>query len=82
MKHVPESLSSVGFFKLCYVDINKSTNVDQLFSYYMNSMLKLKASHPEINVVLLLSQSLEFKKAGKQSSKRFWAKHHLDTLKI
>jgi len=38
----------LAFMKLCYVDFNPRTDVDDLFSYYRRTLQALKAEHPEI----------------------------------
>ncbi len=38
----------LAFMKLCFVDFNSSTNVDELFAYYQNAIATLKREHPEI----------------------------------
>ncbi len=47
-----ESMSSseeldVAFFKLCYVDIHELTNVEELFSHYVEAMAELKSRFME-----------------------------------
>lgn len=36
----------IAFFKFCYVDITKETDVDELFDHYKSSMARLKAEFP------------------------------------
>lgn len=38
----------LAFLKLCYVDFNPSTDVDELFAYYRATIEALKREHPEI----------------------------------
>lgn len=38
----------LAFMKLCYVDFNPSTDVDELFAYYRTAIEALKREHPEI----------------------------------
>jgi len=38
----------LAFMKLCYVDFNPRTDVDELFAYYRNTIEALKREHPEI----------------------------------
>ncbi len=38
----------IAFFKFCYVDINKDTDVKELFKYYTSAMSKLKKKYPNV----------------------------------
>lgn len=38
----------LAFMKLCYVDFNPRTDVDDLFAYYRSTLEALKREHPEI----------------------------------
>ena len=40
------SASDVAFFKYCYVDINRETNVDEVFSDYIFKIKRLKTAYP------------------------------------
>jgi hypothetical protein len=44
----PRLKPDMAFMKLCYVDFNPSTDVDDLFSYYRRTLESLKSEHPEI----------------------------------
>ena len=39
---------NLAFMKLCYVDFNPRTDVDELFNYYRSTVASLKKEHPEI----------------------------------
>ena len=39
--------ADVAFFKFCYVDFNKSTDITQLFEKYKTEMAKLEQQNPE-----------------------------------
>jgi len=39
---------NLAFMKLCYVDFNPRTDVDELFNYYRSTVESLKKEHPEI----------------------------------
>jgi hypothetical protein len=41
----------IAFFKFCYVDIQKKTEVDALFEYYYNKMIHLEEKFPELILV-------------------------------
>lgn len=43
---------SLVFFKFCYVDILRTTNVDSIFNYYKKRMLILKDKYPYHQMVL------------------------------
>lgn len=49
---LPEEDSSVIMFKFCYIDFSKTANVDSIFTYYKENMLKLKNAHPKCKIVL------------------------------
>jgi hypothetical protein len=38
--------ADIAFFKLCYIDINKSTDVEKLFDKYFKTMAQLKKDYP------------------------------------
>ncbi len=38
----------LAFFKFCYVDINKDTNVDSVFKYYVQTISYLKEKYPKV----------------------------------
>ncbi len=40
--------ADLAFFKLCYVDIDAETNVEQLFSHYRSVMERLRQDYPEV----------------------------------
>jgi hypothetical protein len=41
----------IAFMKLCFVDFNPQTDVDDLFNYYRNTLEALKREFPEIHFV-------------------------------
>ena len=41
----------IAFFKLCYVDINKETDVKEIFNYYSETMDNLKKTFPSVTFV-------------------------------
>jgi hypothetical protein len=43
--------ADIAFFKLCYVDINKSTDVDLLFKDYRQTMAELKKAYPNVTFI-------------------------------
>jgi hypothetical protein len=47
---IADSLN-IAFFKLCYIDINSKTNVDELFAKYKATMDSLKQNYPNITFV-------------------------------
>lgn len=53
--------AEVAFFKFCYVDITRNTDVDKLFSAYKTAMLRLREQYPNtqfVHVTAPLSVSL------------------------
>lgn len=40
--------TGIAFFKFCYVDFNKNTDIDSLFSFYQNTFDSLEKERPEI----------------------------------
>jgi hypothetical protein len=44
----PRLRPDLAFMKLCYVDFEPRTDVDDLFSYYQRTLEALKREHPEI----------------------------------
>ncbi|WP_321391026.1 hypothetical protein [uncultured Desulfuromusa sp.] len=43
----------IAFLKLCYVDINKDTDIENIFEYYQSVMLKINADFPDIKLIHL-----------------------------
>lgn len=43
--------ADIAFFKFCYIDVNPSTNVAELFRYYKNTMEKLKNKFPKVTFI-------------------------------
>ena len=43
--------SDIAFFKFCYIDINKSTDVKSLFNTYQQKMSELKAAYPGVTFI-------------------------------
>jgi len=43
--------SDIAFFKLCYIDINPSTDIQKAFSLYKNTMDRLKTKYPDVTFV-------------------------------
>lgn len=43
--------ANIAFMKFCYVDFNKSTDVDKALNYYRDTMKYLKEKYPETNFV-------------------------------
>jgi hypothetical protein len=42
------SKPQLAFMKLCYVDVNRSTDVEDLIAHYANTLGKLKAEYPDV----------------------------------
>jgi len=40
-----------AFFKFCYVDITKNTDINQIFTYYKNTMKHLKEKYPKTTFI-------------------------------
>lgn len=53
MESTPEDSASIAFFKLCYIDITESTNVNELFEYYKERMYYLKELLPNTRFVAI-----------------------------
>lgn len=43
----------VAFFKFCYVDIDKDTNINKLFAHYSETMDSIKKKYPKIKIVFV-----------------------------
>jgi hypothetical protein len=43
--------SDIAFFKLCYIDINKSTDVESLFKSYQQTLSGLKKAYPGVTFI-------------------------------
>jgi hypothetical protein len=43
--------ADIAFFKLCYVDLNTKTNIQDLFKNYKTTMSNLKGSYPETTFI-------------------------------
>lgn len=51
IRGMQDALPDLALMKLCYVDINPNTNIDDLFSHYQNTIDALKQEHPHITFV-------------------------------
>jgi hypothetical protein len=49
---LPDTVSTVSFFKFCYADIIESTDVDDLFKYYKENIINLKTEYPNCQIIL------------------------------
>ncbi len=61
--------SDIAFFKFCYIDINKSTDVKSLFSTYQQAMSVLKAAYPG---VIFIHVTVPFRLPDKNI--KYWVK--------
>jgi hypothetical protein len=43
----------IAFLKLCYVDIDAETDVDAVFSYYVEEIEKLQSEYPQLKIIHL-----------------------------
>jgi len=41
----------VGLFKFCYVDIEKDSNVQEIFDYYVRTIEKIKMEYPKLKII-------------------------------
>lgn len=41
----------IAFFKYCYADITRNTNIRAMFTYYRDAMKKLKVQYPEVTFI-------------------------------
>lgn len=53
LEEVPADKAGIAFFKLCYVDINESTDVEVLFEYYKEKMLYAREHYPTLKIILV-----------------------------
>jgi hypothetical protein len=61
---------NIAFFKLCYVDIDKNTDVEEIFNYYINTIEQIKHEHQKIKVVHITTPLCSHKKGLKGILKR------------
>ena len=45
-----ESLD-VAFFKFCYVDIEKDTDIDEVFKYYLETIQQVRSAYPNLKIL-------------------------------
>jgi len=45
------SAVDIAMMKLCYVDIDKNTDIKELFNYYQNSVNRMKSRFPDLNII-------------------------------
>lgn len=43
--------ADIAMMKLCYVDIDKNTDIDELFNYYQNSVNRMKSRFPDLKII-------------------------------
>lgn len=53
LTEIPAGDSGIAFFKLCYVDINESTDVEAVFKYFREKMWDARESYPDLSIVLV-----------------------------
>ncbi len=51
IREMAPNVPDVAMLKLCYVDIDATTDVDELFSYYQQVMEGLQSQYPEMTLV-------------------------------
>jgi hypothetical protein len=69
IKHGTGKNSDIAFFKFCYIDINKSTDVKSLFNIYQQKMSELKAAYPDVTFIHV---TVPFRLADKNI--KYWIK--------
>lgn len=50
---IPVEQEAVAFFKFCYVDVTRSTDVDELFNYYQEKMIAIRRDRPKLKLVMV-----------------------------
>jgi hypothetical protein len=48
IRELAEPKPKLAFMKLCYVDVNRDTDVDKLIEYYSKIVTQLKSEHPSV----------------------------------
>jgi hypothetical protein len=41
----------IAIMKLCYIDINRKTNIDELFEYYKTAISSIQLKHPRLKII-------------------------------
>jgi hypothetical protein len=45
----------IAFFKFCYVDFNKNSNIAEIIDYYQDTINKIKSGYPKLKVLHITS---------------------------
>lgn len=53
MDGISKDSGSIAFFKFCYIDISKDTDIDPIFKYYKEKMIYLKEKYPQTKIILV-----------------------------
>jgi hypothetical protein len=70
VEQIPQEGAPVAFFKLCYVDITRETDIDPLFAYYKEKMLYLKDNYPNIRFMVSTVPLMGLQKGLKATVKK------------
>lgn len=52
VKSIPEERNAIAILKLCYVDLSEGYDVNKIFSYYKDELLKLKNTSTNTRIIL------------------------------
>ncbi len=80
VESIPEDSTSAAFFKLCYVDITESSDVDAVFEYYKEKMLFLGDNHPNCKIILFTVPVTGVQKGLKATAKRLLSRQPTGVL--
>ncbi|MBN1599797.1 MAG: hypothetical protein JW894_15995 [Bacteroidales bacterium] len=74
MNEISVDSNAIASFKFCYIDIRRFDNVDSVFGYYKENMLKLKELYPEAKMFLFTSPYRAIQKGPKGLLKKIMGK--------
>ena len=80
VESIPNESTSVAFFKLCYVDITGSSDVDAIFEYYKEKMLYLKDNLPNCKIMLFTVPMTGIQKGLKATAKKILSRQPAGVL--
>lgn len=69
--------ADIAFFKFCYVDIMEETDVDKVFTYYIQTMKALQKEFPNITFIYTTTPLKTAKESWKTWIKKLIGKDHI-----
>jgi len=69
-KNLGEKLD-IAFFKFCYVDFNDTSDIQEIFDYYSNTIIEIKSRYPHLKILHVTSPLYAYSFTFKSKIKNF-----------